>query len=62
MSKKLKNQVESKYKRYHVLLEKHQNNWVSRYKNRSEYVRQLIEKDIELSTEISYLVSSGQKD
>lgn len=57
MSKKLKNQVESeykkfesKYKRYHILLEKHQNNWVSRYKNRSEYVRQLIEKDMELST------------
>lgn len=50
MSKKLKKQIESKYKRYHVLLEKHQNNWVSRYKNRSEYVRQLIEKDMELST------------
>lgn len=55
MSRKLKkNQIDSKYIRSHLMLEKHQKRWASRYGNISDYVRQLIEKDIELST--------GQKD
>lgn len=49
MSKKLKNQ-ESKYVRVHVLIEEEQKEYADRNGNRSECVRQLIEKDMKLST------------